>query len=281
MRSPGYWAAVRLVSFANAPISQDNWRTLWWSTDEYPKVFNALIGTEEPTERLQGPPPICLVLARSMRRYALKGRKLTAWKARGPRTSYDRPPAPWPKKIETRSPNSYDLLIRLQEKTRTRLTAICAKHREEELLRELRRYRTPTKRLQYDPKDRNDAALVDAREETLAAHLDGLFVNTFVAGLWDDFYQCPEPRCRMYGVKKLHSEQRITRSCGASRCRSRMNRSDRKRQQQALAKRVESEMLRLRSLPVDEMHQSVCRNLKLTRPQLLKVLARLPGQAPA
>ncbi len=278
MRPPGFWAAVRLVSFANVLIGEANWRTLWWSHEESVRVLEAFTGTERAGGGLQDSLPLWLELARCMRRYAMKRRVLDAWNVRGPRTSYEWPPARWPKRIEKRSRNSCALLIALQEKTRIRLAAICAEHRDEEpLLSELRRYRTPTRRLRYDPASR-ETALVDAREETLAAHLDGLLVNTLVAGLWDDIYQCP--KCGKYGVKILHGE-RITRSCGSSRCRSQLNRDRRKDKRDALLKQIASETQRIRRLPVDEMHKALRRKFRLTRRELLKLLARLPERGPS
>ena len=36
-RSPAFWAAARLVTFANLEIKRENWQTLWWSTEEGPQ----------------------------------------------------------------------------------------------------------------------------------------------------------------------------------------------------------------------------------------------------
>jgi hypothetical protein len=252
MRPPPFWAAVRLVVFANLSVSRANYQTFWWwfgiprERRRKVSVLWWIAGHLTPPRSGRAPrgestrkrDDLWLSFVRGVVRYE-KGRCPDAvFQLRSPQdaaetttgdwTSSDWPLRPWPPWDTNRSRLHYIAFKRLHTQTRARLATICDRQTGDRsaLLTELTQYCSPGLRFRWKAGSGNRGALVqECGRESLAAHLDGLFVRTWLAGLWDDFYQCPQ--CGSFGVKKLHGKRR-TRSCGSSSCRSKLNRARRR-----------------------------------------------------
>src|SRR5438034_122024 len=96
MRSPAFWAAVRLIAFANLPISQKNWRSLWWSSRaDAQRMIRAVIpvglGTrvvlrgDHFNERLRAHYQLLLAFAHEVWRYAKPGHETEVLRLGSPR----------------------------------------------------------------------------------------------------------------------------------------------------------------------------------------------------
>src|SRR5882724_4561654 len=164
MRSPEFWAAVRLVAFANLSITQENWRTLWilrlrtgrlWLPSRpVAPVLNlrrlpSLAGTlfaklgkvRLRVRELRKGHALWFDFADHVGRYEDKRRRdfwailrasaVASWAV----TSWGQPGAqrrgdvealrPWPSRGRDGDRLTYGELKRLHEKTRARLAAIC------------------------------------------------------------------------------------------------------------------------------------------------------------
>jgi hypothetical protein len=116
-----------------------------------------------------------------------------------------------------------------------------------------------------------DPQLVEeSGSESLPDHIDGLFVETLLAGRWPDSYRCPV--CDRFAVKKLHGDRRTR--FWPSACRSKWYRMQRA-QEPELGDLIAKE-LRIATgvdrLTVSEAHDRVCEKFGITLDQLRRML---------
>lgn len=251
---PGYWAAIRLTAFANCEISEANWRTLWrtprtrgFQPARHPRETAARPGFT--------PEDICGSIWSSINAEGRAPREWEVLDAQAATASRmitrlpaaeallqrhgpieDSPYRPWPRRDAKGRHLGYEGLCSLQGKTRARLEGLCAGQWRPMILT-LRRRRFGSVRLVFfkHPQLVSVPAAVPNPETTLDLHLDRLFLDTLIAGLWGRFYRCEG--CGYFGVRE-RSGERSRQLCDRSRCRVARHRAKRKAESDALAKKV-------------------------------------------
>ncbi len=251
----GYWAAIRLTAFANCEISEANWRTLWTAARQTgfrrarpPKTTAARPGFVPEDLRSAIWASILTAGARAPKEWevldareevaTLKAMQLPAADAMLRRYApiEESPYRPWPRRGRTGRHLGYEELCVLHRRTRERLTSLCAGDWRP-LILVLRRRRFPSLRLvffRHHQLGRVPAA-VPCPEASLALHLDRLFLDTLVAGLWGRFYRCE--RCGYFGVRRRLGK-RGRQLCDRSKCRVARHRTKKKAEEKALRTKV-------------------------------------------
>jgi hypothetical protein len=215
MRETGaFWAATRLVEFANLPVSRMNWRSLWLQrapSGELRETFE-----NEMCRRHEAPTPD---------EFRERFRRAEIAFSYGTALLSDSPLAPWPRV------GRYGSLQRLHRLARTWLRTICADRADlRPIIRGLGGFGTATtERLYALPTDLDAPGTVDftrcpmpaphlphfkdstafsfhvkGRRDTLRRHLEWLFVRTATAGLWRRFYRCAT--CGRFAVSRLRRD---------------------------------------------------------------------------
>ena len=253
---PGFWAALRLTAFVNCEISEANWRTLW---SEPPRSFRPAVHPRETAARpgyvpddLRGAiwASINLEGGRGPREWEVRGahegiatlRAIRLQDAeafirrRGP--IEESPYRPWPRHGRERRGLRYERLKAIHQTTRERLAAVCA-DAWQPLFKTFgwrRRFHSvATLRFYRHPQFGSVPVLVPDLEPNLELHLDRLFLDTLVNGLWVRFYRCEG--CGYFGVRE-RAGQRSRQLCDRSKCRVARHRAKQKAEQDALRTKV-------------------------------------------
>jgi len=284
---PGYWAGIRLTAFANCEISQANWRTLWSTPRRRPKFRPArhprktaarpgfvaeelceAIWSSITAERERAPKEWDVLDAREGVA-ALRAMELRAAEAllRSHGPIEESPYRPWPRRGPSGRTLGYEELCALHRKTRKRLESVCAGDWRP-LLRALMRRRFQSLRLVFFRHHQlgDVPAAVPCPEASLALHLDRLFLDTLVAGLWGRFYQCE--RCGYFGVRQRLG-QRARQLCDRSKCRVARYRTKRIEREDALRKEV---VAAVRACREPDRTEVVRKRLGLTPAQMNRLL---------
>lgn len=283
---PGYWAAIRLTAFANCEISEPNWRTLWPVRSK--PVFRRVRGFREIAAR-RGFVPENLQSAIWASIHLAPGRAPKEWdvmEARGHAatlqamklpaaeallkqlgTIEESPFRPWPRRGRGGPHLGYAELRAIQAKARAHLKAVC-EGEAQALIRVLGRRRFAPERLVILRHGQlgDVPALMPYPETHLSLHLDRLFLETLVAGLWSRFYQCAE--CGSFGVRSRLGK-RARQLCAESKCRVARHRVKRKREEAALRNEVRAAF---RACTETDRTEVVRKRFGLTRQELNRML---------
>lgn len=246
-----FWAAVRLVEFANLSITQRNFRSLWPHMSG-PGKTGELWGAYRARVSGYGDPPD--LRAAWPRRHTFRQSQAAseAFRLLGANMRM-LPQTAWPH-VGRNGPIGYRALRAIHERTRQRLVSIC-NNDFGVVVQELKGYRSPPRRLQASSRDNASPStramtafvfvedLDDREPETLGAHVDTLFVRTAVADLWPRFFRCASESCALpFRVMKLKGR---TRNFCSDPCRVQRNRRD-DRQERHAARTIESERFQAR-----------------------------------
>lgn len=283
---PGYWAAIRLTAFANCEISEANWRTLWQAPHKptfrparqpretaarpgfIPEELRGAIWSSINAEPARAPREWDVLDTREQVA-TLRAMKLPAAEALLQRFGpiEESPYRPWPRRGRKGQNLGYEELRAVQRQTRERLQSLCAGEWKL-LVRALQRHRFSSLRLViFHHRQLGDVpAAAPCPETTLALHLDRLFLETLVAGLWGRFYQCE--RCGYFGVRQRLG-QRARQLCSRSKCRVARHRRKQRAQEEALRKQVHAAMRACREPNKIEV---VRKQFGLTPRQLFRLL---------
>jgi hypothetical protein len=242
---PGYWAAVRLTAFANCEISEANWRTLWpvrrkpgFQPAPRPREIAARGGFVPENLQDSIRASIRLAPGRAPKEgNVIEARghvaTLRAMKLEGAEALLKRfgaieesPFRPWPRRGHAARYLGHAELRAIHAKTREHLASVCT-GKAQALIRVLGRRRFSPERLVilHHSQLGDVPALVPYPETHLSLHLDRLFLETLVAGLWGRFYQCG--KCGSFGVRSRLGE-RTRQWCTQSKCRVARHRAKRK-----------------------------------------------------
>lgn len=262
MAIPGFWAAIRLTAFANCEVFEANWRTLWPQTRKkfesrparHPRETAARPGFVP--EDLRAAIRSSIFMARPLSERApqewdvlaahkdiatLKAMRLLAADVlvrqlmqNGP--IEESPRREWPRRARSGRNLTYPELCAIHRTTRERLGLLCA-GTWRPLIRVLSRRRFGSVRLVFFRHSQLGTvpAAVPAPETRLDLHIDRLFLETLVAGLWCRFYRCEG--CGYFGVRE-RSGQRARRLCPRSKCRVAQHRMKRKAEEETLRSKV-------------------------------------------
>lgn len=260
--------AAELLGFANLELTAKNARTLWphlyvqerWD-DTLKKALEAERRRLLPNGAVETNDPLQLFLAAPPLNATADGRVQAADLSRYPAVGFP---------VE-RSPAT---VVRVHQEARARLTQIArAKPRAIiAVARKLQRKRLPIHLaigLQMgDGRIRFDAP--PDQHERLTDYLDGLFLQTLLAGLWPRFARCSARRCRRFVLPKRTGRDRAF--CSTA-CRVRTHRDEQRQEIAVLRQRVQARYNELRDrLSPDEVNARLKKEFRLRSRELWHLL---------